>query len=155
MTTGIGPTIIRGPKGEAGSQIIVDSGTPTDDVGGDGDLYIDSGTNNYFQKIDGSWQFKGNFGGTGGGLYLDIDMIESEKTIVHNFGRFPVVDILEITFISGSDGFTFDGFRRDAFGTEEDRIRKPDDEYILKHPDQNTIIVQKGTPGHVKVILTA
>ncbi|SNW62030.1 Collagen-like protein [Orpheovirus IHUMI-LCC2] len=55
-----------GIPGTPGSQIIAFPGVPTDDIGNNGDLYIDTITNNYYSKVNGVWELKGSFGGGGG-----------------------------------------------------------------------------------------
>ncbi|RYE22964.1 MAG: hypothetical protein EOP45_07485 [Sphingobacteriaceae bacterium] len=51
---------LRGPQGENGSKIIVESGQPHDSIGADNDLYINNENGNYYTKVSGSWNFEGD-----------------------------------------------------------------------------------------------
>ncbi|SNW62028.1 Collagen-like protein [Orpheovirus IHUMI-LCC2] len=63
---------VFGPPGESGSEILTGSTIPLDSLGNDGDQYIDTTTNDFYQKISGTWIFKGSFSGnrilTGNGI---------------------------------------------------------------------------------------
>lgn len=66
-----GPIIIapQGPSGapgQPGSQIFTNIGPPSQALGVNGDLYIDTTNGNYYQKIGGVWILQGNLQGPQG-----------------------------------------------------------------------------------------
>src|SRR5688572_29774842 len=64
-----GPRGITGATGETGpvgSQILVDSGAPSNGVGADSDFYINSANGNYYLKSGGAWTLQGSIMGPTG-----------------------------------------------------------------------------------------
>ncbi|RAJ31016.1 hypothetical protein LY11_02245, partial [Pedobacter cryoconitis] len=55
-----------GGSGSLGPEIIVKEGIPTQPIGKNGDLYIDSITGNYYLKIGDKWIYEGNLKGPQG-----------------------------------------------------------------------------------------
>jgi len=51
---------IQGIQGNAGTQWYSDTGIPSSDIGIDGDYYIDTDTNNVYQKITDAWVYQFN-----------------------------------------------------------------------------------------------
>jgi len=58
-----GATGATGPSGADGSQIYTGSGAPSSLLGVDSDFYVDTASNNYYQKESGSWVLKCAFAG--------------------------------------------------------------------------------------------
>ncbi len=55
-----------GDKGADGQSIITGKGKPSDDVGNDGDSYVDTDTWDYYIKTDETWSLTGNIKGNKG-----------------------------------------------------------------------------------------
>lgn len=55
-----------GATGAPGSKWVVGTGVPPDALGVDGDLYLDSATNNVYQKVSGTYGLAGNIEGDAG-----------------------------------------------------------------------------------------
>ena len=62
----IGPKGDAGQKGKDGSSLLFDNKSPDNQIGNDGDSYINLETWDYYVKIDGSWLLKGNIKGNDG-----------------------------------------------------------------------------------------
>jgi len=55
-TTASNPIVVQGPAGPRGPGVLIDSGLPSNLVGVNGDIYIDSDTGSYYgPKADGAW----------------------------------------------------------------------------------------------------
>lgn len=81
----IGP---QGLPGTPGTVWIVDSGGPSVSQGNDGDLYLDTNTNQYYEKVAGNWVLQGTFGGDP--CHEHIQSTASHQWVVnHNFNRSP------------------------------------------------------------------
>lgn len=61
-----GETGATGQDGTDGTKVISDSGAPSNDLGVDGDTYIDTSTWNVYTKESGSWTSVGNIKGANG-----------------------------------------------------------------------------------------
>ena len=67
-----GDTGAQGEKGDTGAQgadgqsIITGKGMPSDEIGKDGDSYVDTDTWDYYIKKDGTWSLSGNIKGSKG-----------------------------------------------------------------------------------------
>lgn len=61
-----GDTGEQGPKGDAGTSVLTGEGAPSQDLGKDGDSYIDTATWNYYLKKNGAWTLTGNLRGSDG-----------------------------------------------------------------------------------------
>lgn len=58
--------IPAGTNGTNGATWRFGSGVPSNSLGVNGDLYIDTATNNYYAKVSGAYVLQGNLGGTNG-----------------------------------------------------------------------------------------
>ncbi|AVL94510.1 collagen repeat protein [Moumouvirus australiensis] len=56
----------KGDKGDIGSQIITGNQPPTDNIGNDGDIYIDNSTGDLYIKVDNVWVLQSNIDGDKG-----------------------------------------------------------------------------------------
>lgn len=56
----------NGQNGQNGTKVISDSGVPSNDIGENGDTYIDTSTWNVYTKENGSWTSAGNIKGADG-----------------------------------------------------------------------------------------
>lgn len=56
----------QGQPGQDGTSVITGTGVPSDDLGSEGDSYIDLSTWNFYVKENGSWVLKGNIKGEQG-----------------------------------------------------------------------------------------
>lgn len=72
VDSGIFAKGMKGEKGENGSSLLSGSGTPSTDLGTDGDSYIDTDTFDYYFKNDGVWTKQGNLKGSDGENGLSI-----------------------------------------------------------------------------------
>lgn len=56
----------QGENGKNGTSVLTGNGVPSDELGDDGDSYIDNDTFDYYVKSDGAWSKKGNIKGATG-----------------------------------------------------------------------------------------
>lgn len=56
----------QGPKGDDGTSVLTGSGVPSDDLGHNGDSYINLQNWDYYVKENGTWVLKGNIKGNAG-----------------------------------------------------------------------------------------
>lgn len=101
VTTAISPVTIQGPAGPRGPGVLIDSGPPTNLVGVDGDIYIDSDTGSYYgPKANGVW--------SGTPVYsLDTAVTQNQRyvhtqatvastwTVTHDLGGRPSVTVVD------------------------------------------------------------
>ena len=73
----------NGVDGQDGTSVRTGNGTPTDNLGKDGDFYIDLLTWNYYVKENGSWVLKGNIKGADGGQ--GSDAVQYIPAIFNNY----------------------------------------------------------------------
>lgn len=92
VSTGIlaqGPQGIQGEPGKDGSSILTASGVPEDNLGKNGDSYIDLDNWNYYIKENGTWNLKGNIKGETGqsGVSILSTFIDENGDLIVSFSN--------------------------------------------------------------------
>jgi len=93
--------------------------------------------------------------GPGDDNYLAVMLTSVDSTITHNFGRYPLVEVLSITVANLADAFTFDGFTTDANAGTFTFTEIPDSDYTINYLNTNEIQFTQPTLQSVYVLLRA
>lgn len=87
----------RGPAGPRGPGVLIDEGAPSDIVGFDGDVYINSLNGSYYgPKANGVWPGSPAYSASGSSRYIHTQSSASTTwNISHPLGGFPSVTIVD------------------------------------------------------------
>jgi hypothetical protein len=87
----------RGPAGPRGPGVLIDEGAPSDTVGFDGDIYINSLNGSYYgPKANGVWPGSPVYAEAGSSRYIHTQSTASATwNISHSLGGFPSVTIVD------------------------------------------------------------
>ena len=88
---------VRGPVGPRGPGVLIDEGVPSDTVGFDGDIYINSLNGAYYgPKANGVWPGSPVYAEAGSSRYIHTQSAASTTwNISHSLGGFPSVTIVD------------------------------------------------------------
>lgn len=77
-------------------------------------------------------------------------------TVDHQFGRYPLVEVITGVITGRSDAFTFDGYRLDAFAGGQTQFQKVEDsEYTITYLDSHRIRFEQTILRDVIILLRA
>ena len=93
----VGAYAVRGPIGPRGPGVLIDNGEPSDSVGFDGDIYINSQNGNYYgPKANGAWPESPAYSISGSSRHVHTQSSPSSTwSITHALGGFPSVMIVD------------------------------------------------------------
>lgn len=100
-TTASNPVVVQGPAGPRGPGVLIDSGLPSNLVGVDGDIYIDSDTGSYYgPKANGVWSLTAVYSLDGALTQNQRHVhtqasVSSSWTITHALGGRPSVTVVD------------------------------------------------------------
>jgi hypothetical protein len=93
----VGAYAVRGPIGPRGPGVLIDDGEPSDSVGFDGDIYINSQNGNYYgPKANGAWPESPAYSISGSSRHVHTQSSPSSTwSITHALGGYPSVMVVD------------------------------------------------------------
>lgn len=97
VSDSVGAYAARGPVGPRGPGVLIDDGEPSDLVGFDGDIYINSQNGNYYgPKANGVWPESPSYSISGSSRHIHTQESPSATwSITHALGGYPSVMVVD------------------------------------------------------------